>query len=572
MTENHGSDNPDQRHDSGYYGGPIEQPAQYDGEAAGSAAQPYGTPPASGTPAYGQPTPSQPGYPHPYGGQQQSQQQYGMGDVIIAGPAQRTRRLAPIITSVVAVLAIILAGGGFAAYKLLASSGGQPDKWAPANSIAYVKIDLNPSASAKVAAWEFERKFPEAPKVASADQLKDGLLSAVFAQDAKVNYDRDVKPWLGDRVAIAVYPDDAGKANVVGIVAVKDAGKARAGIEKIKADSASNADVGYSIQGGYAIVGKDQTSVDAAVAAARASNITANHNFTADLGHLKGDRVVTAWWDLGATVKVLSTSLPPEARGLLGSGALTGLPDLNDLGRVVMGVRVQPSYVEAEGRLLGSKTDKASKALADGDARGTLADLPGGSVMGVALANPGQLIKSELATLSGGLLGASLQGELDQAGAQLGIKLPDDVENLLGSGVAAGIDRIPADDPNLDNAFFTLLTHPDNPASALHTAKVLAALIESDGGVTLETKTQGSSVVITNDDQPGAGQLGDDAPFKNALSGVPDKSVVAGYVNLGALAGASPDAPPAAKHLDALGFYVGADATSPVFGAKLTVK
>jgi hypothetical protein len=495
--------------------------------------------------------------------------------VLIAGPPRRHRRLAPVITSVVVVLAIILAGGGFTAYKLLASKGGQPDKWAPANSLAYVKIDLDPSASAKVAAWEFERKFPDAPKIASADQLKDGLLESVFAADTadQINYDTDIKPWLGDRLAIAVYPDALGKPAVIGILEVKDAAKARAGIEKLNAASSDGDTVGFSIQDGYAILGQDQASVDAAIAAARKSNITSNHNFSSDLAQLKGDRVVTAWWDMGATVKTLSASLPAEARGLLSSGSLTGLPDASDLGRVVMGVRVQPSYVEVEGRVLGSKTTDASKAFANGDARGTLGDLPGGTVMGVALANPEQLIKTELATLSTGLLGTSLQSELDQAGAELGIKLPDDAENLLGSGIAAGIDRIPADDPNLDNPFFTLLTHPDDVNGGLHTAKLLTALLGADGDLALDAKAQGSSVVITNDDQPGNGKLADDPSFKNALSGVPDKSVVAGYINIGALASAAgSDAPDAVKHLDGLGFYVGTDSTSPVFGAKLTIK
>jgi hypothetical protein len=500
---------------------------------------------------------------------------YGTGDVILAGPPQRNRRLAPVITSVVVVLAIILAGGGFTAYKLLASKGGQPDKWAPANSMAYIKVDLDPSASAKVAAWEFERKFPDAPKIASADQLKDGLLASVFAADTadQINYDTDIKPWLGDRLAIAVYPDAQGKPAVVGILEVKDAAKARAGIEKLNAESDTGDTVGYSMQDGYAILGQNQSSVDAAVAAARKANITSNHNFSSDLAELKGDRVVTAWWDLGATIKAMSTSLPAEAQGLLNSGGLTGLPDLNDLGRVVMGVRVQPSYVALEGRVLGSKTNDTSKAFANGDARGTLGDLPGGTVMGVALANPEQLIKTELATLSSGLLGASLQSELDQAGAQLGIKLPEDAENLLGSGIAAGIDRIPADDPNLDNPFFTVLTHPDDVNSGLHTAKLLTALLGVDGELTLDAKAQGSSVVVTNDDQPGAGKLADDASFKNALSDVPDKSVVAGYLNIGALAtAAGSDAPDAAKHLDGLGFYIGTDSTSPVFGAKLMIK
>ncbi len=159
----------------------------------------------------------------------------GGADILARGPIERPRRnLAAIVVSLVAVLAVIGGGVAYVGYHKLASSGAQPDGWAPASSIAYIKIDLDPAASEKVAALRFERKFPHAPHVTSADQLKDSLLSAAFDRSSSdIDYATDIKPWLGDRVAIAVYPDASGKVQSVGILQVKDAALAKAGLTKL---------------------------------------------------------------------------------------------------------------------------------------------------------------------------------------------------------------------------------------------------------------------------------------------------------------------------------------------------
>ncbi len=160
---------------------------------------------------------------------------YSRDDLLAGGAIERPRRnLAAIVVSLVAVLAVIGGAVGYVGYHKLASSGSQPDQWAPANSIAYLKLDLDPAASEKVAAWRFEQKFPDAPHVTSADQLKDAVLDEVFNDpSANIDYATDVKPWLGDRVALAVYPDASGAAQVVGILAVKDVAAAKIGLTKV---------------------------------------------------------------------------------------------------------------------------------------------------------------------------------------------------------------------------------------------------------------------------------------------------------------------------------------------------
>ncbi len=568
----------------GYQAQPPYQP-QPTYQQPGYAPPPYGPPQLAdpGATGYGQPAaapsgpiygqPGQSGYQDPpaagggfYAGGYPGAANYPgpvqQGDVLLAGPPRRSRNTAPIVVSVVAVLVIILGAGGFTAFKLLAASGSQPDKWAPANSLFYAKIDLDPSASAKVAAWEFEKKFPDAPKIASADDLKDGLLRAIFTDDtgADVNYDTDIKPWLGDRAAIDVFLDSSGQPQPIGILAVKDAGKATAGLQKIAANS-SDGGSAFVVKGSFAIVGDSQEAVDEAVKAASDANITRNDNYKADIDKLKDDRIVTAWWDLGATFKAVGkqASMLLPASGTMGLAALANA-------RIVMGLRVQPDYVEVQGYGVGEPAALASS----GNAGQALGDLPTGTVAGLSIANPEKLVKNQLTSLQGGLLGAGLQNELDTLGAQLGISLPGDLENLLGSELTVGVTS--QSGGFLSGGMLRLITRPDDAAAGLGTAQKLAGILSQQSGETFTASAQGPRVVITNDSQPASGKLGDSDSFKKALAGMPSSTSAAGYVDLTQIIAATGPRPRDLAPLDSIGFYDARSGDAERFSIRLTVK
>jgi hypothetical protein len=462
---------------------------------------------------------------------------------------------------VVAVLAIVLAGGGFAAYHLLASKGGQPDAWAPANSLLFAKVDLDPSASAKVAAWRFEQNFPNAPKIASADDLKDALLEAAFRSNGKVNYDTDIKPWLGDRVGLAVYPDAHGTPQTIGILAVKDAGKAKSSLAKINTGDP----IGYSSKGSFVIVGDSQAIVDEAVDAARKANITSNADYSTDIAALKDERLVTGWWNVGATVKAMAPQLPTESRALLSAGALAG--NLDKL-RMAFGVRLQPHSVEVEARTFGVPATVTQAG--HGNAGAALGNLPAGTVAGFALADPQHMLQQQLKSMQSGILGMGMQQQLQALGAQLGIALPGDLENLLGSSLAVGLDSISTAD--VGQALVTVMTDPSDQAKGLHTAQVLAAAISAQTGMHLSATSRGSSVVITNDTKAPTGKLAGEAGFGAALAGMPGDAALAGYVDLAAILAARGNVPDDVKPLQGIGFYAQSDGDAQALYLRLTVK
>ncbi|HEY5049896.1 MAG TPA: DUF3352 domain-containing protein, partial [Acidothermaceae bacterium] len=514
----------------------------------------------------------------------------GPGDMLASGSVERPRRnLAAILVSLLAVLAVIGGGVAYVGYHKLASSGAQPDQWAPASSIAYLKIDLDPAASEKIAALRFEQKFPDAPHVTSADQLKDALLSEAFNRpSSEIDYATDIKPWLGDRVAIAVYPDSAGAPQPVGILQVKDATKAQAGLAKlIHTPSVSGSGTpGFDIEGDYAIVGPSQAAVDAAVAAARTSSITASNQYAGDVATLGGDRIVTAWADLGALAKYASKSgaltggLGSSALGdLSGLGGGSGLGSLGSLaqlggaqglttsalkGRLVLGLELQAGYASISGRLIGADVS----GVQNGDAGTLLGQLPAGSVAGVAASGIGALISKELTTLESGPLAAlGVKGEMDALGARLGISLPGDAINLLGNDVAVGLDSVPAAH---GKGKFTAIAEPTDVTQGLKTAQALAGLMTASGTPATATAS-GSKVSLTNDGAA-SGALGNDSGFKAAMSGMPDQVVAAAYVNLaGIWPTVGSKVPSDIRHLTGIGTYEALAGSDITFTVRVTV-
>jgi hypothetical protein len=592
---------------------PSDEPNPYDTGRSDAWNQPYGE---AGVPTDPAASPTAPTYPAspatpPPGGFYGSVLPAGAGPDLLSNgtfeprPPARRRNVAAIVLSLVAVLAVIAGGVTYVGYHKLASKGAQPDGWAPANSVAYVKLDLDPSAAEKISALQFEQKFPSAPRVTDSAKLKDALLDAIFKTDTSntVNYATDVKPWLGSRVALAVYVDGLGKPQPVGILQVTDAAKAKAGLAKLVKDETASSSggatsldspaagpsampsaipddtlittgqsSGYVIEGDYAVIASTQAAADAAVAAAKKSNISANSTYAADVATLKGDRVVTAWADLGAALKLAESSGALGGAGMLvpgGLGSLGGLAGNAFKGRAVAGVSIHADYAELEGRILGSDVSIYSNPQA-----GTLLkELPSGSVAGISVSGFAASAKKQLdALLQSPLLGGGAKTQLDAIGSTLGIALPDDVLNLLGNDFAASLDAVPSISSSGSSFKFTAITEPTDATKGLDTAKKLADAAGA-AGFPLTASANGAKVVLTNEDSVPSGSLGSDAGFKSAMSGMPDQVVAAAYVNLSGIWNTFP--PPLLadlKHLDGLGMYEGIDGSDFVFAVRLTVK
>jgi hypothetical protein len=498
-------------------------------------------------------------------------------DILAAGPADEPRRSKiPAVLSVIGVVVVVAAaGGGLFAYHTLAATGAMPDTLAPASSIAFAELDLDPSASEKVSAYEFEQKFPSLPKAVNADALKDTLLNAAFNDagdtgSTAIDYGTQIKPWLGNRVAIDEFVDSQGQPQTVGIVQLKNAGQAGPALTQLTATQGG----AYLIKGSYAVIGKSKTVVDDAAAQAAKSTINDNTTYSKDVATLKSDRILTAWWDAGATATTLSGKISQlfdsesqalGAPSIGGSTVNSSIAALSKLGRVVIGLRLTSNSAELEGRGLGGTS--GNSVLQTGNAVSLLGALPSSTIGGFSLADPSAVIKADLAAAqANSTVGPALQKDLADASTQLGITVPADIENLLGTALSAGIQGI----PHTGVPPFTVITAPTDPATAAATAQKIVALATKDGA-SVQATSAGANVVFSGGAASSSGTLGDLAAFQSMFGSMPTSASIAGYVNLTSVWAAEPSAPADAQQLTGVGFVVGKDATSPVFDIKLTV-
>lgn len=493
---------------------------------------------------------------------------------------RNTKRFA--IGGIAAVVVLALAGGAFAVVKKLDGGGAQPHDVLPASVIAYARVDVDPSASQKIALFKLIRKFPEAADeigIKSADQDVRKLLveEALEEGDCDLSYDKDVEPWLGSRIGVGF---DKGETPLVAIQ-VSDEKKAEAGIKDLFECGDEKAAVAFL--DGYAIVAETQKQADAAVKAAEKAPLGEKKAFVKDFDDMGEQGVASAWGDIDGLMEI-----PDFRAGFDLAAGESGIDTdklVDQMGTFATTVRVDGSTLELAGQF--GLTD------AYGVKAAPLGKLPADTVAALSLGGFGEQIAAQydalLKQFASGFGGGPSPEGLDpsitenmspeekaayedflesnpmaspdpedfiaQFEKSSGLNLPEDLETLFGDGltIALGSDNLeslpslsgPADVANLDLAL-KMTTDPDK---ALDLAQRLASLA-TQVGVNLSTaKTDDGAVIATNQDAAdaldGSGKLGSDATFKSVMP-YGDDTLYGLYVDVGTILDKISDADPPA--------------------------
>src|SRR5438309_5086423 len=193
---------------------------------------------------------------------------------------------------------------------------------APARSLAYVSIYLTPSTGQQMRLADVLTKLP-----GFTDRDAVGTKIDEFAQrflgDAGLDYRADVKPWLGNEVALAVIAPASGQGTSGNgsliIAAVRDETAARAAIARIVA-KANGTTISQSYSGvpvtvasgpggqagafaileGMLLAGSNEATLHAAIDAAqgRASSLAESDAFRRATEPLPTDRLALAYLDV----------------------------------------------------------------------------------------------------------------------------------------------------------------------------------------------------------------------------------------------------------------------------------
>jgi hypothetical protein len=453
------------------------------------------------------------------------------GELIGPEPEPRRGRTGIAVGATVAGV-LALGGVGWAAAAYLGGGGPQPADVLPADTLGFVTLDLDPAVNQKAAVSSLLEKFPDLREHVGGD-LRGDILSPVLDEvSADLDFDADVAPWLGDRMAVAAVPAPGTDAGVVPVLAL--AVTDEEAMADTLTDVRTDADFGFAVRDDYVLVTDTQERADDLAAAEEV--LADAEAYAGDREALGGDHVAIAWFDLDAVQGVL----PAEMAG----GMPFGATDLT--GRAILGLHAESDALELHALDFGM----AESAWAPTEPTRLIEGLPEDTVAAVSVGGLGDAIAQGWEEIAAGGMPPEFQDGL----AALGLQLPEDLRVVFGSDVAVALSG------DLAEPQVGVRADTDDPARA---TEVLDALVQQfELPVPLvPQQVEGGYVLATDEATAGAladdGGLGDSERFRAAVGSTDEASAV-GYVDLAAIidqlrADGNADADRVAP-LDTLGF------------------
>ncbi len=365
-------------------------------------------------------------------------------------PARRRRSIAAIVAGAVGVAAVGV--GATVALGALGGGGEQADVVLPANAVLAATFDLDPSASQKIDALRFARKFPQTSGLDwdSGTTPRKWLYEKLTADaDAAPSW-AEVEPWLGDRAGIAVLPPDPGESqpNAVLALQVTDQEQARVTLSALRSGQGPLS--GLAGEGDWVVLAETDAAAAQALASAQTVSLAQSPTYSGDIADL-GDKGVASVWVDYSRVRTLTSMMPLD-------GAAAAAQRVPVKGHGAATLRFTGADLEIVGSVRGQDPTTLPSAspvrvAAPGDAAAVL------SVSGL-----GDLVVSQWSQLlQTAWSGASSGAEVAQVEKATGLKLPEDLGTLLGrqttlvvgaDGTAPGVGlKVVSDSPGLGAAF-----------------------------------------------------------------------------------------------------------------------
>jgi hypothetical protein len=357
-------------------------------------------------------------------------------------PEQRPPRRWGVVAAVAGGVALAAGVGGWGVAQLLGGGAG-PASAVPSIAVAYLSVDLDPSATQKIEALRMLKKFPAIDAELDLG-VRDDLRRWVFEQVRDeglcpgLDYARDVEPWLGDRMAVAAVPGHDAPLAPLLVVQVRDRDAADEGVQALQDCAAPDGDggagepAGVAFVGDYMLVTQDQADADSLAKAAEAAP-------------LEEDAAFTSWMDAVGEPGVVTAYAAPDAPRLMAAMAEEQGQDAGELSRSLgkdfdgmAGVlRFHDGSMEGEFLARGLPPGIAAVERPTSPALG---DLPDTTAAALTLSLPEGWLQGYLDALEG-VLGADEPGGF-WAGleAETGLKLPEDLETMFGTGVSLSVD------------------------------------------------------------------------------------------------------------------------------------
>ncbi len=230
---------------------------------------------------------------------------------------------------VVALVTLIgLTGAAFLAgyFLLFSASNDRAATLAPADSVFYVNVYLQPSTGQQMNLGGLIGRLPGFADEASLDEKVDQVVENLLgASGLGLDYREKIKPWLGSQIAVAGWPidGDVTAPEAVFIVDVKDRPAAEAAVNELVTQGGATltpqtyqgvemqvADDGaYAFVGEMLVIGESSAGVEAVVDVERGGEALAGReDFRTTMAGLPADHLASAFVDLAALAETTGTT------------------------------------------------------------------------------------------------------------------------------------------------------------------------------------------------------------------------------------------------------------------------
>jgi Protein of unknown function (DUF3352) len=367
-------------------------------------------------------------------------------------------RLVLLLVTVAAVLASAGCGGG-------GESRSDPASLAPPKSPLFVEAAVQPQGSVK------SNLEALAKNVAGIDDL-GGLLvskleSSASGSGQKIDFGREVQPWLGERAGIFFQRYDGNNFTGYGVVvqttdaeAAQDfvAKQAKSSHDPVK--SASYEGIDFKVQGPdgtsigmvgeFLVVAEDEGAFKDAVDASKGESLAGVEAYSSAADAAPSGSIGDVYVDVGALIRQGGGSVDPQVLKVLKSAGVDPT-EATALASVVPG----SGQVEID-----VSSDLGGQNLPSGDASSLLGSLPVGSFAALAVSGFGEQLEEALDGLDAeGIPGTIPPHQLKKGLKQAGV----DLEGIVSSLEDAAAFAVGNDENSLGGAL--VMTAKDSRAS-----------------------------------------------------------------------------------------------------------
>ena len=395
-----------------------------------------------------------------------------------------------LVTAVTGLLTLI--GVGVVAGYLLVFSA-HPDRaarLAPADTAIYVNIYLQPSTGQKLNLFELIGRLPGFRDPASLEQKIHDVAQSLLG-DLGLDYAADVRPWLGNQLAVAIAPpaEPGGPPAILLLASVRDLAVASEAAPRLAtrdgaeftpeayrgAEAMIGETVSYALLPDLLVVANSPAGLRAALDAERdvSPSLADGTDFAATMRDLPADHLASVYLDLRRVVSAAGD----EPIGGFATGALA--------------LVAEPSGLHLDGTIpfdAAAAGESARRAFSAGDRPATLSAWMSAETRAEAIAFG---LRDRIDDLEQRLSDEGTSGGASDALEQLralaaiglGINLDRDLLPLLDGEAAVALQSIDASGPGGQ-----LLLQPTDPAAAQAALdRMRAALVERGSSVGRET-------------------------------------------------------------------------------------